>query len=228
MVTAVGGYPTRSWGSDGYGLECADVQSATHAVDTLHAAGAAVIKIPLNGGPELSEEALRAAVARAHQHGLKVVTHAMDDRSVRLAAAVGMDGLAHTPTSRLSDEAVAAWSGKAVISTLSAFGAGASAIDNLRRLKEAGAIVLYGTDLGNSRMPRIDPAELSLLAKAGLTGAEILTAGTSAPAAWWGLEPLGTLAQGRPASLLVLKADPTKDPATLANPAQVYIEGQRR
>ena len=39
----------------------------------------------------------------------------------------------------------------AVVSTLAAFGGSPAAVDNLRRLHAAGATVLYGTDLGNTR-----------------------------------------------------------------------------
>lgn len=228
MVTAIGGYPTRSWGSGGYGLECADAGAAVAAVDRVHAAGAGVVKLPIAGPPELDEGALRAAVDRAHALGLRVVSHALDDRGVLLAARVGVDALAHTPTEPLSDGAVASWSGRTVISTLRAFGGSATAVDNLRRLREGGATVLYGTDLGNTRDARIDPEELSLLRDAGLDGAAILAAGTSAAAAYWGQADLGAIEVGRAASLLVLDADPTVDPSTLSRPVAVYLDGKPR
>jgi imidazolonepropionase-like amidohydrolase len=72
MITAVDGYPTESWGRNGYGLECADVAAIRAAVEQVADAGARVIKVPVTSGPGLDDEALRAAVEEAHAHGLKV------------------------------------------------------------------------------------------------------------------------------------------------------------
>jgi imidazolonepropionase-like amidohydrolase len=229
MITAVRGYPTDSWGSDGYGLECADAAAARAAVDRLHAAGAALVKIPITDPPVLSDAALRAAVERAHALGLRVAVHALADDEARRAADAGADILAHTPLERLAEATVAAWRGRTVISTLGAFGGAARAVENLTRLRAAGLTVLYGTDLGNTRLVGIDPRELALLGDAGLDGAAILAAGTATPAAFWGtpLDTLGTIAPGKAASLLVLAADPRAEPGTLAAPLDVYLDGAR-
>jgi imidazolonepropionase-like amidohydrolase len=138
-----------------------------------------------------------------------------------------MSLLAHTPTATLSDEAVAAWASRGVISTLRAFGGGERAVDNLKRLHEAGATVLYGTDMGNSRTAAIDGSELALLASAGLSPEEILTAATSAPAATWGFEGLGGLTIGGAASFLLLDGDPLEDITRAASPAEVWVDGVR-
>lgn len=227
MITAVGGYPTRGWGRDGYGVEVTTPDEAAAAVESLHAQGARVVKIPLDSGPRLSDEALAAAIDRAHALGMKVAVHALGDADAADAAALGADVLAHTPTAALSEATVAAWSGRAVVSTLDAFGGGATTRANLLALRDAGATVLYGTDFGNTRVAGIDPNELALLAEAGLAPAEILAALTTAPAAFWGFEGLGALAVGGPASLLVVTADPLADPSTLASPERVYLDGAR-
>jgi imidazolonepropionase-like amidohydrolase len=112
-----------------------------------------------------------------------------------------------------------------VISTLKAFGGGAPATSNLAALRDRGAKVLYGTDYGNSAVPGIDRRELELLLAAGLTPAELLAAGTSAPAAYWGFEGLGAIEPGKDASLLVLESDPLQDPLVLAEPARVLVRG---
>ena len=62
----------------------------------------------------------------------------------------------------------------------------------------------------------------------GLSGADILAAGTSTPAAYWGLSELGSLEVGKAASLLVLSADPTQKPEVLATPLVVIIDGKPR
>jgi imidazolonepropionase-like amidohydrolase len=228
MVTAQGGYPTTGWGANGYGLECEDASAAVAAVESLHALGAGVIKLPVTGGAQLDAEALLAAADRAHALGLPVASHALGDSEALLAAQAGADVLAHTPTGALEGGTCAAWSGKAVISTLAAFGGGSTAVENLKALREAGATVLYGTDFGNSRTTGIDGAELALLGSAGLDGAAILVSGTSAPAEFWGFDELGSIAPGKAASLLVLRSDPLLDPSTLADPQAVYLDGVKR
>lgn len=227
MVTAVSGYPTQSWGSGGYGIECEDADAAREAVRALHAAGARVIKVPVTDSNALDDSTLRAAVEEAHSLGLLAVSHAMGDEEALRAAEAGVDILAHTPTATLSDAAVAAWAGRGVISTLRAFGGGERAVDNLKRLHEAGATVLYGTDMGNSRTAAIDGSELALLASAGLSPQEILTAATSAPAATWGFEGLGGLSVGGAASFMLLDGDPLEDITRAASPAEVWIDGVR-
>jgi imidazolonepropionase-like amidohydrolase len=228
MVTAVGGYPTQSWGAGGYGVECADADEARTAISQLVAAGAGVIKLPVTDDPVLDESALQAAVDAAHGSGLPVASHAMSDDAAALAAQVGVDVLAHTPTGSLTDATIAAWSDRAVISTLAAFGGSDRAVNNLRALHDAGTTILYGTDFGNLRTTGIVEEEIHLLQEAGLTGAEILAAGTHVAADWWGLEGLGRIEVGAPASVLVLDSDPEEDPTALARPVQVWIGGQRR
>ncbi len=226
MVTAVGGYPTTGWGSSGYGLECVDAEAAAAAVDHLVARGAGVIKLPVTGGAQLDDPALAAAVERARTHGVPVASHALGDSEATRAHGAGADVLAHTPTGALSAATVSLWSDRAVISTLRAFGSG-TAVANLGALHQAGATVLYGTDFGNSRTARIDPGELQLLVDAGLTPAEVLAAGTSVAAGYWGFEELGSLAVGKAASVLVLAADPLSDLSTLGDPVAVYLDGVR-
>lgn len=225
MVTAVNGYPTLSWGRDGYGLECADATAAAAAVDTLAAAGAGVIKLPVTGDPVLDSSALSAAASRAHTLGLKVTSHALSDDQAATAASIGADALAHTPTEALSATTISAWASRAVISTLGAFGGTTTTLANLTALRAAGATVLYGTDFGNTQVAGIDPEEISLLQSAGLDGQAILDAGTRIPAAYWGFDTLGAIAPDYAASLLVLDRDPLVDPSVLAAPSRVFITG---
>ncbi len=225
MVTAVGGYPTQSWGRDGYGLEVATVEDALSGVEDLQKRGAGVIKPPLTGSSQLDESTLTAATERAHELGLKVVVHALGADEAEQGARIGADALAHTPTATLSEATLAAWSTRAVISTLAAFGGSATAVNTLRQLRERGALVLYGTDFGNTQTPGIQLSELALLTEAGLEPAAILASGTSSPAAYWGLEDLGRVEVGAVASLLILDADPLSDVSTLARPRTVYVSG---
>jgi imidazolonepropionase-like amidohydrolase len=152
----------------------------------------------------------------------------LSDADAARAAAAGVDGLAHTPVAPLSEATVAAWSGGFVISTLGAFGGSAATIDNLRRLRGAGAAVLYGTDFGNTTVAGIDARELTLLGQAGLDGRAIADALGPTPAQIWGLADAGAIRVGAPASFLLLAADPSVDPSVWARPDAVWFAGEAR
>jgi len=225
MITAKLGYPTTSWGSGGYGLEVSSSAEAVSAVDQLLAAGVQAIKVPLTAPPTLDDTTVKAIVGEAHAHRLKVYAHALTDADAARAGADGIDVLAHTPTEALSPATLQAWKTRTVISTLAAFGGGPASVKNLRDLRASGARVLYGTDLGNSRATNIQGDEITLLLAAGMDGTAIVKAGTSIPAAFLGLDDLGSLEVGKRASFLVLEADPSVEPHTLSKPVAVYVDG---
>lgn len=224
MLTHDRGYPLDAWGRDGYGVGCSDAAGVTAAIDRLVRHGARVIKLALDDDG-LDPALIAVAVAAAHERKRKVAVHALSDAAAAAAAHAGVDLLAHTPVEPLAEATVALWRGRAVISTLAAFGGGAAAVDNLRRLRAAGAIVLYGTDLGNARVAGPNPEEVALLRKAGLDDAAIADAMTTAPAAYWGL-PFG-IAQGAEATFVVLGGDPRRDVAALLAPRAAWLRGHR-
>jgi hypothetical protein len=225
MLTHPGGYPLDAWGADGYGVDCGDAATAKAIVDRLAAAGARVVKVALDEDG-LDPKLLPAVVEAAHAHRMKVAAHALSDASAAAAAAAGVDVLAHTPVEPLRDATVAAWRGRTVISTLAAFGGSPPAIENLRRLRAAGATVLYGTDLGNLRDAGPSAQEIELLRRAGLDDASIVDAMTTAPAAFWGFD--FKLAPGAPATFLVLDRDPRRDASALLAPKVVWNRGTAR
>jgi imidazolonepropionase-like amidohydrolase len=226
MLTRPGGYPLDAWGSDGYGIGCADAAAVRAAVDDLARRGARVIKLAI-ADDGLDPALVPIAVAAAHARELLVAAHALGDREARLAADAGVDILAHTPTEHLADATIAAWRGRVVISTLAAFGAGDDAVDNLRRLRAAGVTILYGTDLGNERDAGPSEPEIELLEKAGLDGRAIIDAMTAAPARVFGFGELGALAPGAEASFLIVDQDPVAHPTVLAHPREVWLRGRR-
>ena len=232
LLTAPKGYPTQSWGKDGYGAELASVDDAKAAVERLAAQGVSMVKLAFDGRFALLDPAVaKAATAAAHRKGLKVAAHALEVKMVRRALEARVDVLAHTPVEPLPDDLVREIGARKlhVVSTLKAFGGSAGAIANLMKLAAAGATVVYGTDLGNAgTAPGVDAGELALLGKAGLSPAAILGAATSTAAALLGLGDLGSLEVGKAASLLALPADPLVDPGALARPAWVLIDGVRQ
>ncbi|TMQ09572.1 MAG: hypothetical protein E6J91_29850 [Deltaproteobacteria bacterium] len=152
--------------------------------------------------------------------------HALSNASAALAASAGADILAHTPVEPLAPTTVVAWRGRAVISTLAAFGGTDEAVANLRAHRAAGATVLAGTDMGNLRDDGPSSREVALLAKAGLDDAAIVAAMTTTPAAYWNL-PFRTIAAGADASVLVLDRDPRSDAKALLAPREVWLHGVR-
>jgi imidazolonepropionase-like amidohydrolase len=228
MITAVDGYPTRSWGADGYGIEVADVDAARAAVDQVHAAGAAFVKIPMAGPPDLSDAQISAIVTRAHELGLRVAVHVLDNARALRAAQLGVDLLGHAPTQALDQTTLEAWRGRAVVATITAFANTTATRQNLMALAARDVTVLYGTDFGNTRDIGIQVAEIQAMRTAGLSMAEIIAAGTSTAAEYWGLPDLGRIEAGARASLLLLDADPAVDPTTLGRPARVFLDGIER
>ncbi|HEY3803429.1 MAG TPA: hypothetical protein VGL61_12510 [Kofleriaceae bacterium] len=224
MLTHPNGYPLDSWGSDGFGIGCADAACVTAAVDRLAAHGVRVIKLA-GDDDGLAPELMPVAVAAAHAHHLKVAVHALSNASALAAANAGVDVLAHTPVEPLADATIAAWRGRAVISTLAAFGGSSAAVHNLARLRAAGVTVLYGTDLGNTRDAGPSAQEVQLLREAGLDDAAITDAMTTAPLAFWGISAGPEV--GREATLVVLDGDPRRDASVLLHPRAVYVRGKR-
>ena len=211
MLTAPGGYPTRAgWGPAGTGRPVDGPEDAAAAVRDLAAAGAAAIKVSLNteAGPTPNDAELMAICEAARAADLPVTTHAQGPGQVERALGAGMDELAHTPWTRLSDDVIEAAAARLrIVSTLDILSFGRDtpelrvALDNLRRFHAAGGEVIYGTDLGNGSIPPgVHTRELRLLARAGLTADEVLAALTRAP-----LEPAA------PADLIATAADPLDD-----------------
>lgn len=228
IVTAVGGYPTRSsWGPPGIGAEVNGPEEAAAAVLRIAEQDPAAIKVALNTevGPTLTDGELVAACETAHERGLTVVAHVQGEGTTERALGAGVDELAHTPwTERLSDALVAGLvrGGVRIVSTLDIHSYGRitpdlrRAVDNLFRFHGAGGTVLYGTDLGNGPIPPgIDVREAQHLAAARLEVEEILTAMTA-----WSLHP------GARGDLIALDGDPFEDLDALGRVALVVKGGR--
>jgi len=227
LLTAPRGYPTQTWGAGGYGLEIASEEQASDAVARVAALGARIVKLAFDARfPVLDRAVARRAVEEAHRRRLLVAAHALESDLVRQAVDAGVDVLAHAPVGALPDELVREIGARRlrVISTLHAYGG--EGVENLRRLRDAGAIVAYGTDLGNEgTSPGIDGEELSLLAAAGLSFEEILGA-VAQSARLAGVS--GAIAVGERADLMLVPEEAGRHPALLANPARVWIAGALR
>jgi imidazolonepropionase-like amidohydrolase len=209
LLTAPGGYPSRSWGAKGFARFVATPDDARAAVRSLDAD---VVKVALepSGGPVPDLDVVRAVVAAAHDRGLRVTAHALTEEMVLRALDGGVDELCHTPVEPLSPAALdrVAASGVPVVSTIQTLGAGAAR--NAKALHANGVRLLYGTDLGNGgTFPGVDQRELDRLAEAGLGRLGALRSATEWSAAAYGLNGFtGRIAVGEPARLVVLDRDP--------------------
>jgi imidazolonepropionase-like amidohydrolase len=226
MLTAQGGYPTQDgWAPPGTGREVKSPEDAAAAVEELARLGAAAIKISLNAeaGPTPSDAELAAICDAARAADLPVAAHAQGKGQVERALGAGVDELAHTPWTRLSDDVIQTAAGRLrIVSTLDILSFGRdtpeirTALDNLRRFHVAGGTIVYGTDLGNGEIPPgIHVREAQLIREAGLEQEEVLEAMIRAP-----LEPEA------PADLVVLGASPLEDLAALDDVRTVIRAGR--
>jgi imidazolonepropionase-like amidohydrolase len=202
-----------------------EIVNATEAVrvaDTLIDAGVDALKVFLSsnsGHAVVDPDALRAIVDRAHRANKPVFVHPNTADDVNMALRAGVDVLAHTtPRSGAWGEeilAVAREGRVALIPTLALWKQllrhdrssiqermVAVAVDQLRAWREAGGVVLFGTDYG---AVDADPSdEYALMQRAGMTREDIVASMTRAPAEFFGETDRGRIAPGYVADLTVV------------------------
>ncbi|MFK8013852.1 MAG: amidohydrolase family protein [Gammaproteobacteria bacterium] len=103
------------------------------------------------------------------------------------------------------------------------------ALDNVRRLHEAGVAILAGSDAPNPGTAQGASIhhEIELLTRAGLSPLEALTAATTGPAAHFPVGDRGSLKVGGRADLLVVNGNPFDDIASTRALAAIYRNGLR-
>ena len=237
MLTVERGYPTRAaWAPHGTGRVIASPDDARAAVVEQAEAGAISIKVALNPpvGPTLDLPTLRAITDATHELGLRATGHVHGLAELDKALDASVDELAHMLMSpeRIPDETIARMveNGMVVVPTLSCFFGSSQniAIDNLARFLGAGGTVVYGTDLGNEGpVPGIDPREVNAMARAGMSGTDIIASATTIAARVIGLEDAGTLEVGKSADIVAVRGEPATDPSCLTKVEMVFRRGRR-
>ena len=243
----------------GHGLELSRIADGADAVRGATreqvAVGAAVIKLFSTGGvlgdgaaPEVSQytpDETAAAVAEAHNAGIRITTHAHSAAGMRVAAEAGVDSIEHATlldekTVRLLKERDVA-----IVPTLLVVQAlleHAEALDpvvvartrsiserhreGVRMAHKAGVRIATGTDAGApfTRHDRF-AMEPQLLTECGLSKEEALVAATSRAAEVIGLEKAGHIGAGCWADLVFVDGDPLTDLGALRSPKAVYARG---
>jgi imidazolonepropionase-like amidohydrolase len=223
--------------------EIADARAAVRAADALIDAGVDGVKVFLSsnsGHAVVDPEALRAIVERAHHANKPVFVHPNTADDITMALRAGVDVLAHTTprSGAWSKEilAVAREGRVALIPTLALWKhlmrhdrrsiqerMVATAVEQLRAWREAGGVVLFGTDYGAVDADPRD--EYALMQRAGMTVDEIVASMTRVPADFFGESDRGRIAAGYWADLAAVDpADPATARITIKAGEVVYRE----
>lgn len=194
--------------------------------------------------PTWPDDALKAAIGRAHELGVRVAAHVFGEDALPGLIAAGVDSIEHG--TGLTDDLIdaARRAGCAVVPTLInidnfpqiALGGAArfptyaahmralyaTSRERIRSAFEAGVPVYTGTDAGGSLPHGLVRDEIRALVGAGIPQPEVI-----AQASWRGREWLGLpgLVEGAPADLVVYDADPRVDLAAILRPRRIVLRG---
>ena len=190
-------------------------------------------------------EAVAAAVAAAHEEGVRVTAHCFGEESLHDFAAAGTDciehatGLDEVSTQAFADQGIAIVPTLVNIDSFPAIAApalekfpayAAHMLDlharrhaTIAAAREAGIPVYVGTDGGGRIAHGLVVDEMHELLACGFSDAEALDAGSWAARRWLGRP---ALEEGADADLLVLAGDPRDDLGVLRIPIAIVLRGR--
>ena len=172
-----------------------------------------VVEPPDEISPSLTAEQIRAIVEVAHANGLRVTAHLTDPREVEIALAGGVDVFAHWPstTQPFPDDLIAEVvdSGVPIVGTFNLI---PPVEGDLRRILDAGGIILYGTDGPPTGSLDRTYREFKVMTSAGMSPMEMILSATAHAAEALGLgDELGTLEPGKRADILIVGGNLMED-----------------
>lgn len=199
--------------------------------------------------PTLTDDEIGAVVDVAHRLGRKVTAHAIAPLTIQAVLRCGVDAIEHGYALDESSAATMAAAGVVLVPTLSVHEAVVrqkpedlgmvwwmdqvrrgrkSSRQSVARAHAAGVKIAAGTDGGSPFNPHEDlVGELELLVEVGLSNDQAIKAATSTAAELLdATQDIGTLAEGRLADLVHVKGDPSRDIASLREPAMVMVGGR--
>lgn len=177
----------------------------------------------------------KAIVAQAHREGKPVFAHPSNGKGIEIAIQSGVDVLAHPSTDGnpftpqlIQRMKTAHMSLIPTLTLLDVEGKKGSvppgdiekwinmAVQEVKAYSDSGGQILFGTDVGY--IDQFDTTEeFTLMARAGMDFRQILATLTSNPAGRFGSAAhSGTITKGMDGDLVVLRADPSLDPAAFA------------
>jgi imidazolonepropionase-like amidohydrolase len=224
----------------GIGLPGGPEQYAARAKDNIDA-GADLTKVCISGWPaesfalpdrvEITERALRAAVAESRVRGKPVVAHSLSRAGVRLALDAGVDGLAHAAFLDAAEVTRMKKSGMFMMPTLASLTAGDTSEVGRALLAatalawKAGVTLVFGTDGGVLPHGR-NAEEFSALLQAGVTPLGAIQAATINAARAFRIDSItGSIRPGLSADLIAVEGDPLQDVTTLTHVVFVMLRG---
>jgi imidazolonepropionase-like amidohydrolase len=189
-------------------------------------------------------EALRPAMAAAHEEGARVTAHCFSEASLADLVEAGIDCIEHATGLDERTLPLLAERGVAIVPTLinietfpgiaasaqekfPAYAAHMRALharryDTVAAAHEAGIPIYAGTDAGGALAHGRVADEVAELAKAGLSTVQALSAACWSARSWLGREALD---EGAQADLVVLDGDPREDLRVLQGPRAVVLRG---
>jgi imidazolonepropionase-like amidohydrolase len=189
-------------------------------------------------------EAVAAAIAAAHEEGVRVTAHCFGEESLRDLAAAGIDCIEHA--TGLAPDTIDSFAAQGIaivptlvnIDTFPSIAAGAQdkfpayaahlrdlharRYETVAAAHEAGLPIYLGTDAGGSLPHGLVAQEAAELVQAGMSTTEVLTAATWGARSWLGRPGLD---EGASADLVVYPGDPREDVAILAAPQRIVMRG---
>ena len=221
-------------------------------------AGADAIKTATTGGASsrpdfgpadhlMSREEMDALVNEAHEHGRRVMCHALGGPGLRMAIEAGVDSIEHGTNLDEDPDLAKMMADKDVfyIPTFSVYtyhreqgtphGRERSAklrehhIRSLELADREGVKIVAGTDAGGW-VHGNNAEEIKCLVEAGLSPVSALKAGTSRAAECLGLDSeVGTVSAGKTADLILVDKDPLTDVSSLewGKSVRLVLQGGR-
>jgi len=179
----------------------------------------------------LPTKLLRAGVEAAHERGLRVTVHTVQQAAAFEALEAGADGLEHgVAVEPITDQALIQLlleREATYTPTLWIHDKHPDARPNTKMVAEAGVPIVLGTDSfsGRGQFGENTLEEAELMVAAGLTPEQVLVAATSTAARQCARPDIGTLAPGKRGDLILLAGNPTADISNLRKLMLTIVNG---